>query len=418
MNFNQNTNPQVSTETLNYIHSIEFKKTTMIYTSSHKDKLLNNFKDLLLKYCGIHSYSDDWANVRQPIGILSKKQYYLYLTSGNTESNKNLIYATVTSFRRITRGKPHIIMCETDNSVLLKYLNQLKTNGEIDLDIVSINVQGCSICKIIEKAIQPGKTCLLCVGFVNSVFGSVNHITKIGELAHKHKIPIHVNANHIFGNMKINPYENNIDSFVMDFSNIGGIKNFGILGIKKELLDGYQLDKSVDEFRPTSASNGIEPISLEMANNTISATYTNRKVKMARIKRTYIILLKALKKQYNVMSLLDYLKSKDRNASGGKKILLVLFLQGSTSVATGLYNILSIIPLHLEDLAKKKLISSVNFDKVDKVVQHHYKLIFKDLFKKANSNINLLDNILSLSWNDKMTNAQVNSFVKLLGQVY
>lgn len=405
ISFNQNTTPQLSADVLKRIHSIELKKPTMIYTTAHKDKLLTNFKDLLLQHCGIYAY-DNLSRI--PV---NNKQYYLYLTSGNNESNKNIIYATITSFKHITKRKPHIIVCDTDNPGLIKYLNQLKANSEIDLDIISINVQGCTISAIIEKKIIPKRTCLITVSYTNRVFSSINNIKKIGELAKKNSIPMHVNCNMIFGHTKINPHDNDISSFVMDFTHIGGIKNFGILGIKKELLNGYQLEKSVADFKPTVDYSEIEPILLELANNTIAAIYKNRKIKETKIKRTYNLIIKGLKKQYNLISLVDYLK-RDKTKLSEKKTIIILYT--STSICSAL----SFIPLDIEDVGKKHLVSNILFDKIDKIILQYYKFIFKDIFKKSESNIDILDNVFVMSWNDKVTHTQINSFLKILAQAY
>lgn len=403
MNFDQNTHPQLPPEILKQIHSVELKKTTMIYTSAHIEKLLAQLNELLIKHCGIYPFNNEHFIARQ---------YSLYITSGNDESNKNLIYGAVASFRRITKNRPHILMCETDNAPLLKYLNQLKINEDADVELISINVQGNSITKIIEKAIKPGKTCLIITGFVNNVFGSINNIKKIGELAHKHKIPIHVNCNYMFGHAKLNPYENNIDSFVLDFSSIGGVKNFGILGIKKELLDGYQLDKAIQDFTPIVDNTKIEPISLQMAINTIGTLYNTRKSRLIKQKRIKSMLIRLLKKQYHVISLMDWLKG--AVSSDGKRTIVVLFMGNDIQSSS---NILSIMPIDFSDAEHKKIKQLANYDHVDSITLYHYKTIFRDVFKKAGKEIGILDHIYTLSWNDKITNTQLSSFVKSLTKI-
>lgn len=403
---NQNTDPQLATDILKKIHSIELKKPTMIYTSSHIDKLIDNFKSLLYKYCGIIAASHNIQN--NP--LIEKQQYHLYITSGNNESNKDIIYAAITSFRRITKNKPHILVCETDNPYLINYLNQLKINNEVDIDLVSINVIGCSIPKIIENAIKPGKTCLIIASYINSIFGSINNIAKIGELAHKYKVPLHVNCNHIFGTNRIDPFENNIDSFVMDFKNIGGIRNFGIIGIKKELLDGYQLDKSSIELKLSQDYTNINPITLEMANNTILNIYSNKKNKNNRIKQIHNQFIKLLNKQYNVVTLIDFFKNNNLEQNTTKKIIILF----STEVT----NIISIIPINITDIDKKKLKSYIKFDTIDNSIISHYKVIFKNLFLKINSDINLFDNILTISFNERLSNGDIINFMKILKEVY
>jgi hypothetical protein len=305
-------------------------------------------------------------------------------------------------------------MCETDNVPLLKYLNQLKINDDADVELVSINVQGNTITKIIEKSIKPGKTCLIIVGCANTVFGSINNITKIGEVAHKNKIPIHVNCNYLFGSAKINPYESNMDSFVIDFSLIGGINNFGILGIKKELLDGYQLDKAVQEFAPSVNCNKIDPISLQIAINTISAVYSAKKSRIGKQKKTRTLLLKLLKKSFNVISFMDWLKGNKKEVDGQKRTIVILYM--SSEGTTGCTNILSFIPIGFSDIELKKITQLANYDKIDRMVVYQYKTIFREVFKKSGKEISTLDHIYTLSWNEKITAAQITNYVKQLNK--
>ena len=410
VDFDQNSNPQLPDEIMKQIHAIELKKPTMIYTSSHTDKLLSQLNDSLIKNCGIYPYNTSSESAKNFIA----RQYSLYLTSGNDESNKNLIFGAISSFRRITKNKPHIIMCETDNVPLLKYLNQLKINNDADIELVSINVQGNSITKIIEKSIKPGKTCLIIVSSANTVFGSVNNITKIGEIAHKNKIPIHVNCNYSFGSAKINPYENNIDSFVLDFSLIGGIHNFGILGIKKDLLDGYQLDKAVTEFSTSIYVNKIDPISLQIAINTITAIYSSKKSRIGKQKKTRTLLIKLLKKSYHVISFMDWLKCANPDVDSQKRTIVVLFMGEG---AIGCPNILSFIPIGFLDAELKKITQLANYDKIDKIIVYQYKTIFREVFKKSGKDIFILDHIFTLSWNEKISTTQITNFVKQLNQI-
>jgi hypothetical protein len=406
LDFDHNTNPQLPTELMKQIHSIELKKPTMIYTSSHIDKLLGQLNDLLIRNCGVYPYK-----VSKEADFVAR-QYSLYITSGNDESNKNLVYGAITSFKRITKNKPHVIMCETDNVLLLKYLNQIKINDDADVEIVSINVQGNSITKIIEKAIKPGKTCLIIISCVNTIFGSMNNISKIGEIAHKHSIPIHVNCSYIFGSVKINPYENNMDSFAIDFSQIGNVTNFGILGIKKELLDGYQLDKAAHDFSP-NISNKIDPISLQISINTISAIYGTRKMRLAKQRKTRTLMLKLFKKSFNVLSLMEWLKNgKDVE---GKRTIVFLFI--GTDNSTTCNNILSFIPIGFSDAERKKISQLANYDKIDKMIIYHYKTIFREVFKKANKDIGILDHMYTLSWDDKITATHVTNYVKLFKKI-
>lgn len=406
--FDNNTNQQLSAEIMRQIHVIELKKPTMIYTAAHIDKLLAQLNDVLIKHCGIYPYN------KKDMSFVAK-QYSLYITSGNEESNKNLIYGAISSFRRLTKHRPHILMCDTNDIPLLNYLNQLKLNNDADIEVLPNNVQGNAVTKIIEKAIRPNQTCMIIINCANTIFGSINNVSKIGELAHQHKIPLHVNCTYLFGNAKINPYENNMDSFFMDFSNIGGIKSFGILGIKKNLLDGYQLDKAVVEFSPTIDHTKIDPVSLQIAINTINAIYNAKKTRLAKQKKIRAALLKLLRKHFNVATLLDWLKGTD-NFVAGKRSFIVLYAGDDSNLIC--QNIITLVPLGLNEREKAKFAELANYDYVDKAVIANYKTMFADIFKKANKNIINLDTMYTLSWGDKINMAQVASYINGIKKIF
>ena len=405
--FDNNTNPQLSPEIMRQIHAIELKKPTMIYTAAHIDKLLGQLNDVLVRHCGIYPYN------KKDVAFVAK-QYSLYITSGNEESNKNLVYGAIASFKRLTKQKPHILMCDTNDLPFLNYLNQLNINNDADVDVLPNNIQGNAVGKIIEKAIRPNRTCLLIVSYANTIFGSINNIAKIGELAHKYKVPLHVNCTYPFGNIKINPYENNMDSFYMDFSNIGGSKAFGILGIKKNLLDGYQLDKAVVEFSPTIDHTKIDPVSLQIAINTINAVYNGKKTRIAKQKKIRTTLLKLLRKSFNIASLLEWLKGATNFIDGRRSFIVLYIGEDPTAVCQ---NILTLVPLGFSDTEKSALNELANYDQIDKAVIANYKTMYADLFKKANKSIAILDTLYTLSWNEKINIAQATAYVNKIKKI-
>ena len=406
LEFDNLTNPQVSPEVVRMIHQIELKKSTAIYTSAHIDKLLGNLNNLLTKYCGIYPYDPKHVN-------FISKQYILYVTSGNEESNKNLIYAAISSFRRITKHKPHIIVCDLNDESLLQYLNQLKINHDAEVEVAAVNVYGTTISKIIDKMIKPKRTCLIVVNCANTMFGTLNNIAKIAEVAHTRKVPIHVNCTYLFGTHRLLPYENGMDSFVMDFAQVGGIKNFGILGIKKNLLDGYQLDKAIVELAPTINQSKLDPISLQMATNAIAALYTNRVSRLAKQKKIRTGFLRVFQKSFNLISMMDWLKGTYQLDSILRTFIILAGLPGSTTqTAPVCQNIISLIPLGFsaEELAAFGKLAV--YSKPDTAIVAIYKTIFGELFKKADKSLDILDNIYILSWGDMFTVQQVTSYIK------
>jgi hypothetical protein len=412
LDFDNLTNPQISADIVRLIHQIELKKPTAIYTTAHIDKLLGNLNNLLTKYCGIYPYDSKHMN-------FISKQYILYVTSGNEESNKNLIYAAISSFRRITKHKPHIIVCDLNDVSLLQYLNQLKINNDAEVEVAAINVYGATISKIIDKMIKPKRTCLIVVNCANTTFGTLNNIAKLADVAHAHKVPIHVNCTYMLGTHRLLPYENGMDSFVMDFSYIGGIKNFGILGIKKNLLDGYQLDKAIVELAPTIDQSKLDPISLQMATNAISALYANRVSRQAKQKKIRGVLMRAFKKTFNLISLMDWLKG-TYQLDSIRRTFIVLAGPSDTTTSPAIPvcpNIISIVPLGFSTDELTEFNKLAIYSRPDVDIVSIYKTIFGELFKKAEKSLDILNNIYILSWSDKLTTQQAVNYVKKISSL-
>jgi hypothetical protein len=420
---NYKTNPEMSKELILKNNNIKL----INYTTAHIEDLINKFKNVLEKYCGIKS-----ININSK--LLQNKFYSIYLTSGNDESNKNLIYGISNSFIKIVKKKPHIIICDINNSRLLQYLDFLKKNGNIYVDIISPNIYGLSTAKIIEKYIKNTEeiqTCLIIINYINISTGSINNIKKISNITKKYNIPLHVNCNWAFGYIPINPYELGINSFVMDFKYISGINNIGLLIISKNLLDGYQLNNSIQDlnYKPTSY-NKIDPISLLLAIESIKLKYNNRKNKNKKLANLHQLCLKNLKNKYNIMSLANFLLYNNQNNNQNinnnnnqnknkNKVKLPLIYLG----AYDLNQYQSQIPHIIKFIIPKENIKIIEYKSIElDLIQTDeillYKNLYNSIFKKNKLSIEIFNNIIGISFSDNNHINDINNFTDYISKIY
>lgn len=397
------------------------------FTTAHVEQMLETFKKNLEKYCGIKSIN--------PLSKSSQHKFYsIYLTSGNDESNKNLIHGIANSFTSIVKKIPHIILCQIDNPNLLQYVNFLKKNGNIEVDIIPPNIYGSTVGKTIEKYIKSKtdpniQTCMIIVGYVNSSTGSINNIKKISDVARKYSIPLHVDCNWAFGYIPINPHELGINSFVMDFQYLSGIRNVGLLVVGKDLLDGYQLDRSIQDLNYLpSVNTKIDPIALQLATESIKTRYINRKTKNKKLATLHQLCLKKLKSKYDIVSLADYISKNDISV-GTKNDTSVRTKKKSMKlplIYMGAYNIdqyASQIPHIMQFVIPKdtNILIEYNSIKTDSLSPDEITLntnLFGSLLIKKNLSSNIFNNTISISFSDDTTSNDILNFVDYMSKIY
>lgn len=225
-------------------------------------QMLESSKKYILKHCGV-----------------DPKTYTAIFTSGATESNCFIIRSTIEAYRKIRKINPHLIISSIEHHSILECARSVEEAGYAEVSKVEPNMYGCILAEDVEKLIKPN-TCLISIMYANNETGSINNIPKIGEIAHKHKLPLHTDAVQLFGKYPIDLLKSNVDSLSASFHKLYGPKGIGLLIINNNLIDGYQLQGQISGSQQGGLRGGTENLpAIASSIECMKANFKNRKAK-------------------------------------------------------------------------------------------------------------------------------------------
>lgn len=259
---------------------------------------LNSNKFLLNEFNSYKDYKDDPSDKEAVTKIIRNifdisSDYSIFFINNIYEAYKLLIHSIVSSFSDIKK-KPNVIANRMEDPKILSILDEFERDKLITVSYVKSNIYGTINVDDIENHMQKNKTCLLINSFNNYFTGSINNVTKIGELAHKYKIPLFCDCVYSFGKLPIKPKKQNIDVLTFDLDYPG----LSFIVINNNLLDGYKLDKYSVKF-----DGGVEKFAKEdpyiygLAKSILTNIYKNRRSKNSKL----ISLKKSILKEFNDM---------------------------------------------------------------------------------------------------------------------
>ena len=320
-----------NTKTIENIYDNECKKKNIIYFDNNGTTVMSpQAVKVLTKWAVCYNASTD-SKVAKPSKQILEKAINIILnhcnvntathkaifTSGATESNNYIIRACVKSYiSKIKKSEtpnilPHIIISAIEHSSIIECVNDLKDRGEIDLTIVNPTIYGNILPQDIEKEIKVN-TCLICVMYANNELPIINNIKAIGEIAHKYKIPLHSDCVQIFGKIKLDINNLNIDSLSASFHKFYGPKGIGLLIISNELINGYELKAEISGSQQYNLRGGTENISgIASGITALQNAFINRKKKNEHLYKLRLYCLSKLKSIYNFGDIKDYIYNPD-----------------------------------------------------------------------------------------------------------
>jgi cysteine sulfinate desulfinase/cysteine desulfurase-like protein len=266
---------------------------------------LNNNKFLLNNFDTYKEYKDEISDKETVIKLLYEKldissDYSIYFINNIYEAYKLVIHSIITSYSNIKK-KPHIIVNKMEDPKILDILEEFSKNNVISISFIKSNIYGSINVSEIEKVIQKNKTCLIINSFINYFTGAINNVSKIGELAHRYKIPLFCDCTYTFGKLPIKPKKNNIDILTFDMNYPG----LSFIVINNDLLQGYKLAKYSIKFDNTVEEFNIEDPSIYgLAKSILSNIYKNRQSKNKKL----IALKNQIIKHLNKMYYCDFIK--------------------------------------------------------------------------------------------------------------
>lgn len=188
---------------------------------------------------GIHYLSElatkqyDAARVKIQNFINAKSEKEVIFTRGTTESI-NLVAGTF-GRNNIAEGDEIIISIMEHHSNIVPW-QLLCQEKKAKLKVIPITDDGELIIEEYEKLITE-KTKLVAIVYVSNSLGTINPVDKIIETAHKHNIPVLVDAAQAIQHMKIDVQQLDCDFLAFSGHKIYGPTGIGVLYGKEEFLE-------------------------------------------------------------------------------------------------------------------------------------------------------------------------------------
>lgn len=169
------------------------------------------------------------ADARKTIAdTIGANENEIFFTNGGSESDNWVIKGVADALHK--KGN-HIITSSIEHHAVLHTCEYLEKHG-FEVTYLPVDDKGFVDPAELEAAIRP-ETILISVMFANNEIGTIEPVSKIGEIAHKHGIYFHTDAVQAFGHVRIDVNEMNIDFLSASAHKLNGPKGVGLLYIRK-----------------------------------------------------------------------------------------------------------------------------------------------------------------------------------------
>lgn len=188
---------------------------------------------------GVHHLSQEATelteNARRTVQqfIKAKHSHEIIFTKGTTESINLIAHSFCRQFCK--EGDEILISAMEHHSNIVPWQLQESISG-VKLKIIPINEEGEIIIEEYEKLIT-SKTKLVSITYVSNVLGVINPVEKIIEIAHKHNVPILIDAAQAVQHMEIDVQKLDCDFLAFSGHKVYGPTGTGILYGKEDLLN-------------------------------------------------------------------------------------------------------------------------------------------------------------------------------------
>lgn len=177
------------------------------------------------------AYEEAREKVRRFINASSTEE--IIFVRGTTEGI-NLIAQTFG--RKYLNVGDEVIVSTLDHHANIVPWQQICKERGATLKAIPVNKDGDLILEDYDKLITE-RTRFVSVGHVNNTFGTINNISHIIDVAHKHNIPVLVDGAQSIAHTKIDVQDLDADFFVFSGHKIYAPTGIGVVYGKKQLLD-------------------------------------------------------------------------------------------------------------------------------------------------------------------------------------
>lgn len=209
----------------------------------------------------------------------------VYFSGGGSESDNWALRGVAELMAK--KGKKHIISSAFEHHAILHTLKHLEKFG-FEVTLLPVHENGLVRPEELEAAIKDD-TALVTIMYANNEIGTVQPITELAAIAHRHGVLFLTDAVQAVGNVPINVHEQQIDLLSMSSHKFHGPKGVGALYIKKGLILPNLIDGGAQERgRRAGTENTAGIVGMGKALEIAVATMQERNARMCEI-RDYIM---------------------------------------------------------------------------------------------------------------------------------
>ena len=153
----------------------------------------------------------------------------IIFTSGGSEADNQAITSAARFGAR--KGKKHIVSSAFEHHAVLHTLNRLKEEG-FEITLLDVHEDGLIRPEEVEAAIRED-TCLVTIMYANNEIGTIQPISKIGEICKSKGVTFHTDAVQAMAHIPVNVDDDNIGMLSASAHKFHGPKGVGFLYVRK-----------------------------------------------------------------------------------------------------------------------------------------------------------------------------------------